>query len=461
MLFGAKKIKCIVNYKNKQYIYELDRQNTINDIYNMFLKDQKCSPQSNPLIIRFCSNKAPFTINDYDIPLISLDKDKLNELKFEITKPFHCSNCDQLCSKYCLKCSEYFCTKCKFNEHKGHDNIDVDPTNLRESIYLWQLNLNGNLSDDTASFNKFKDFIEDNELSIKVNLWKESIIKKLNTFEKFINEICDLYNKIGNNFIVKKNKILNKLLQDLSKVEQKINNELEIEKENNNKNFSYEESESLIQELKKIHFDIKSNNKDIKDLDNLENSDKLHDIMGYKSSQFEDLTKNSLKILESFQNFVNKHDENSNSNKENSFITISSPHHEPHRNILAYSVNTNKLYYFRNEGKNSQKKLYSLGKRNLNIAVKETNLSTKDSYNTGKKVNLKGNKKLLNSFKKNNIKNIKPYKENKFTELNLSKIKLKGELNEKDNFLYSDRYHKHPSTDRNDKIGFLPLINKI
>ena len=36
-------------------------------------------------------------------------------------------------------------------------------------------------------FNQLKDFIQDNALATKIKIWKDNLIKKLNTFEKFIN----------------------------------------------------------------------------------------------------------------------------------------------------------------------------------------------------------------------------------------------------------------------------------
>ena len=104
MLFSGKKIKCNVKYKDKKFVYELDKQNTVKDIYNLFFKEKSIPANVSELTIKLCSNKLPFNINEYDTPLISFDKDKYNELWFEITKPYNCLDCQKIISKYCLIC---------------------------------------------------------------------------------------------------------------------------------------------------------------------------------------------------------------------------------------------------------------------------------------------------------------------------------------------------------------------
>ncbi len=467
MLFGAKKIKCNVKYKDKKYIYELDKHNTIKDIYNLFSKEETAPSNLSSLTIKLCSNRLPYNLKDYDIPLISLDKDKFNELYFEITKPYNCSECQKLISKYCLICGKYYCFKCNKNEHDNHDFIDIDPTNFKDSIYLWNININANLSNDITQFNKLKDFIQDNALLTKIKLWKDNIVKKLNIFEKFINEICEVCNQIGNNYISKKSEILNKLMLDLSKTEQIINNELSIGKEGKNnydKYFSFDEAEVLIQKLKLNYNDIMSKNTDIKDLSKIENINGLNDKMGNINSQIDDLSKNGLKIFDSFKNFFNKYDNNNN----NTSNAISSQRFETSSNVLSNSINQNKIFYLLKNGKNIKNKMINIGipkNNNLSIAIKDTTLSSKDSFSfstsnrTNSKLNRTKNKRVFNSFKKDYCTNSKTPTTNLYNDLNLSRIKTKGD--EKETFLYSDRYQNYPSTDRNDKLDFLPLITKI
>ena len=460
MLFGGKKIKCNVKYKDKKYIYELDKHKTIKDIYDLISKEESAPSNLSSLTIKLCSNKLPYNTNDFDIPLISLEKDKFNELYFEITKPYNCSDCQKLISKYCLICSKYYCLKCNKNDHNNHDFIDIDPTNFKESVYLWSININANLSNDITQFNKLKDFIKDNELLTKIKLWKDNIIKKLNTFEKFINEICEIFNKIGNNYISKKSEILNKLMLDFSKTEQIINNELSIGKEaknNYDKYFSFDEAEILIQKLKLNYNDIISKNTDIKELAKIENINNLNNGMGNINSQIDDLSKNGLLIFNSFQTFFNKYDNDNFNNKDSS----NSNSYEKNSAIISNS-NPNKMHFLMKNGNNLKNKMINIGmpKNNLSIVIKDTTLSSKESFSTSNgtksKLNKNKNKRVFNSFKKDNFPNQIPAL-NLYNDLNLSKIKTRND----ENLIYSDRYQKHLFTDRSDKLDYLPLITKI
>ena len=345
MLFGGKKIKCHINYKNKQFVYELEKHRTIKELYDLISQESSITNISS-LAIRLNSNKLPYYENDYEIPLISLDKDKLNELYFDLTKSFLCLECKKMISKYCLICDKYFCNNCQIKEHDNHEFVNIDPTNFKESIYLWNININASLSSDITQFNKLKDFIKDNVLSSKMKLWKDSIIKKLKKFEKFINDICILCNKIGNNYIEKKSELLNKLMQDLSKTEQNINSVLSTGQDSKYKSniiFSFEEAEPFINKLKKHHNEIKSKNKDLKDLYEIENINILNDTMGKINYQIDDLTKNSLKIFDSFKRFFNKYDNNSYESYSN--ISLSPQKYVASSNDLFNSVNSNIIKY--------------------------------------------------------------------------------------------------------------------
>ena len=71
MLFGAKKIKCNIKYKDKKFIYELGKHNTIKDIYNLFLNEETVPVNLSSLTIKLCiNNQLPFIKNYYDTPLI-------------------------------------------------------------------------------------------------------------------------------------------------------------------------------------------------------------------------------------------------------------------------------------------------------------------------------------------------------------------------------------------------------
>ena len=464
MLFGGKKIKCNIRYKDNKFAYELEKHKTIKDIYDLISKDLP-STKSSPLVLRLNSNKLPFNENDYDTPLISFDIDKFNELFFEMSKQYNCSECKKIISKYCLICDKYYCNKCKNQEHDGHDFVDIDPTNFRESVYLWNISVNANLSDDITKFNKLKEFIQDNTLGTKIKIWKDNVIKKLNVFENFINEICELCNKMGSKYIQEKSKVLDKLLQDLSKTEKNINNELEIGKDNkhnnnnyNNKYFSFDEAEILIQKLKKHHNEIKSKNKDLKELSQIESFTALNDEMSIISLKIEDLNKTCFNLFDSFKSFFNKYD-NSNSsdnNTNNASFIIPYPKYETSPNVLSYSVNRRTHKIILNDNKYFKNQIYNIENSNFNGAIDSYSNSTKSNTNT----NINRSKRMYNSFKKDNSKKILNSDKFLYNELNLSKIKFtRNGVN--NGQLYSDRYMKHRTIDRKMKNDILPLINKI
>ena len=465
MLFGGKKIKCNVKYKDQKFTYELDKHKTVKDIYDLCSKEKTAPDNISSLTIRLCSNKLPFNENDYETPLISFDKDKFNELWFEIVKPYNCPVCHKIISKYCLVCDKYYCPKCKNNEHGAHDFVDIDPSNLKESIYLWNININAGLSNDITQFNKLKDFIQDNALLTKIRLWKENLIKKINIFEKFINNICEMCNKIGNNYITKKSEVLNKLMLDLSKIEQNFSSEVSIGPKNlnNNKYFSFDEAETYIQKLKIIYNDIKSKNTDIKDLSELENLTSLNDIMGKISSQIDDLSQTGVKIFDNFKFFFNKYDK-----LNESTINASIPRYDTcstSSNILANSANSKRMNYLIKNGNNAnhlKSKMFNIGNNNLTLALKDTTLYSKDSTNSCKtNVKVDRSKRQFNSYNRAKYNNKKNQGMVLYSDLNLNKHKIKNEGEENENPLYSDRYQKYPSIDRNEKRDFLPLIKKI
>lgn len=462
MLFGGKKIKCNIRYKENKYTYELEKHKTIKDIYDLISKDL-ASTKSSSLVLRLNSNKLPFYENDYDTPLITFDTDKFNELYFEMSKPYNCSECKKIINKYCLNCNKYYCNKCKNKEHDGHDFVDIDPTNFRESVYLWNISINANLSNDITKFNKLKDFIQDNTLGTKIKIWKDNVIKKLNVFEKFINEICELCNKIGSKYIQEKSEVLNKLLQDLSKAEKNINNELDIGKENkhnnynnhNNKYFSFDEAEILIQKLKKHHNEIKSKNNDLKELSQIESFTPLNDEMSNISLKIENLNKISSTIFESFKSFFKKYDNSNSSENSSSFITPY-PKYETSPNVLSYSVNRRTHKIFLNDSKYFKNQIYNIENNNFNGAIDSYSNSTKSNTNT----QINRSRRIYNSFKKGNSKKCLNDEKFLYNELNLSKIKFtRNGVNNGE--LYSDRFKNHKTIERKLKNDILPLITKI
>ena len=198
MLFKGKQITCQVNYESEKYSFELDKHKTLNDLYTMF--QEKIQSKECYFIILFSPsgshNKELVELKNLETTLISLEKEKNDVLNFQFLKVFKCPSCLLYCdnekkfiNKYCIECNMYLCSDCvKEKKHANHYLINIDQNNLKDSIKLWNINLNAELSEQITNFNKQIDFITD-DLDTKVKIWIDNIYKKLKNFEIMINNI--------------------------------------------------------------------------------------------------------------------------------------------------------------------------------------------------------------------------------------------------------------------------------
>ncbi len=200
MLFQGKKLTCNVTYKEKKYSFDLERHKTVNDLYNIFT--EKVTDKNYPFIIILTTNKNSIEIKNLDTTLLSLERDKNDQISFQFIKSFKCQSCQSNCdnenrfiNKYCLDCSKYICSICskkKDSTHNSHYLINIDQNNLKDSIKLWNINLNADLSNQITFFNRQLNFFKDKDTEIKNNLWMDSIYKKIKYFE---NLLIDIKNK--------------------------------------------------------------------------------------------------------------------------------------------------------------------------------------------------------------------------------------------------------------------------
>ena len=426
MLFEGKKIKCTLRYKTKSYTYFLDKHKTIFDVLKLFKNDEPNIEHK--ISIRLYSSKYPFESKDLENPILSLEKNKYNELQFEITKPYTCSKCSKIISKYCLICNKYHCSKCDNKIHKEHANIDIDPTDFKESIKLWSINLDANLSSYISALNRFKNFVNDENLIKKIKLWKENTIKKLNVFEKFMSKIFEMFQNVSS-IIDPLSDDLNKCMNNLSKTEQEMNMELNDVGSTSNGNdfggkyFSFDEAEKLIQKLKINYNSINENAKKVKPITEIENINCIDDLMIKTTSCIEELSRVCLKINEDFNNsfFKEKTLQKTNKNLED----ISDDRNISFSNIhLNPNSISSKLF----------KNLYSKGQKidiKINdISVKTTSMKGGSNTNLIKK-DFKNNYNTINgisetpilAYKNMSKKNKKKGDDNKNECFSQNKIK--------------------------------------
>ena len=308
MLFQGKKLTCIITYKDKKYSFDLDRHKTINDLYNIFT--EKCPDKNYPFIIKVYSNNNLIEINNLDTTLLSLEKDKNDQIMFQFIKAFKCqsclSNCDnenKYINKYCLDCNQFICSNCsnkKDSKHNSHYLINIDQNNLKDSIKLWNINLNADLSNQITFFNRQFNFINEKDSEIKKSFWIDNIFKKLKYYEKIVNEIRNQYEELKCIFH-ETEEILNKTMSNLMKSEQEISSDIY-----SNKFLSFSDAEKQIQKLKNNYLEIKDIKSKMCTIINLDNIKKYEEILNIIPKTFDDLSKAAFLILEDLKIYEQK-----------------------------------------------------------------------------------------------------------------------------------------------------------
>ena len=274
MLFKGKQITCLVNYESEKYSFDLDKHKTLNDLYIMF--QEKIQSKECYFIILFSpngsNNKELVELKNLETTLISLEKEKNDVLNFRFLKVFKCPSCLLFCdnekkfiNKYCIDCNMYLCSDCvKEKKHSNHYLINIDQNNLKDSIKLWNINLNAELSEQITNFNKQIDFITD-DLDTKIKIWIDNIYKKLKNFEMMINNIKIKTQEMKYYFQETEDN-LNKAMANLTKSEQEINDVLFSNDKNYlnlNKYISLQDAEIQIQKLKNNYTEITEAKKNI------------------------------------------------------------------------------------------------------------------------------------------------------------------------------------------------------
>ena len=315
MLFKGKQITCLVNYESEKYSFDLDKHKTLNDLYIMF--QEKIQSKECYFIILFSpngtNNKELVELKNLETTLISLEKEKNDVLNFQFLKVFKCPSCLLFCdnekkfiNKYCIDCNMYLCSDCvKEKKHSNHYLINIDQNNLKDSIKLWNINLNAELSEQITNFNKQIDFITD-DLDTKMKIWIDNIYKKLKNFEMMINNI-KIKTQEMKYYFQENEDTLNKAMANLTKSEQEINDDLFSNDKNYlnlNKYISLQDAEIQIQKLKNNYTEITEAKKNIFNIITSETMKKWEEMLINVPKVFDeifratDLVMEDLKIYE-------------------------------------------------------------------------------------------------------------------------------------------------------------------
>jgi len=363
MLFQGKKITCIIYYKEKKYSFDLERHRTVNDLYNIFT--EKADAKNYPFVIMLCSNKNNIIeINNLETPLLSLERDKTDQLLFQFIKSFKCQSCEAICdnenkyiNNYCIDCNQYICSDCSKNnsmKHKSHYFVSVDQNNLKHSIKLWNINLNADLSNQITHFNRQFNFINGSDSEVKTNLWLENIYKKLKYFQNILKEIKNKYHELKYIFQESED-MLNKAMSNLTKSEQEIYIDLFSKEKIINKFFSFSEAEKQIQKLKENYLEIKDIKSKMCSFINLDYIKKYEELLVSVPISLDDLSKTSYLILEDLKSLEEKNE----TKKDEEGIS---------RKSSDRFLNNNKLF---NTSKDTSISLNKIKNRNLNYFSSE------------------------------------------------------------------------------------------
>ena len=376
MLFQGKKITCIITYKEKKYSFELEKHKTVNDLYNSFT--DKIRDKNYPFIIKYSSNKSLVEIKNLDTTLLSLERDKNEQILFQFIKSFKCQSCNSICdnefkfiNKYCLDCNKYICSNCsKQNDsiHNSHYLININQNNLKDSIKLWNINLNADLSNQITFFNRQLNFINEKDSEVKQKLWLDNIYKKIKYLEGILNEIKNKYEDLKNIFKETED-ILNKAMSNLTKNEQEISSYISNKEKLSNKFFSFSEAEKQIQILKKNYIEIKNAKNKVTTIIDLNNIKKYEETLYYVPKSFDDLSKAAFLILGDLKNFEQKNKKSikNESNKNSRKIADLYLGNK----ILFKTANDTSTSINKRKNKNIYMQYYDKKRKDLSVKVKD------------------------------------------------------------------------------------------
>jgi hypothetical protein len=446
MLFQGKKITCIINYNEKKYSFDLEKHKTINDLYNIFI--EKVANKNYPYVIMHISNKNNMVeITNLETALLSLGRNKNEQLLFKFIKSFKCPSCQTVCdnekkfiNNYCLECNQYICSICSKDDskHSKHYLVNIDQNNLKDSIKLWNINLNADLSNQITFFNRQLNFVNQTESDIKTNLWLDNIYKKIKYFENLLADIKSKCQELKSIFKESED-MLSKAMNNLTKSEQEVNIDLFSKEKIINKFFSFTDAEKQIQKLKTNYIEIKDVKRKVCLILDANNIKKYDELLFEVPRVLDDLSKTSFLILEDLKTYEEKNNKPEkiifrDRSRKNTDIIINS--HKLFKTSKDTALSLNKmrnrnLYLFDKDRKRTDI-ITNYSNKSEEIFDNKTGSSRKNIFNYNKVLNTVENSRytpndiklpkiILNDKEKNNITNLKYNNDNKKMTLELHK----------------------------------------
>ncbi len=179
----ALKIFYPLNFEIKLYQANKDltpyEQTTIGDYY----KNKNLVHIKVVQIINFNKNGSSLPYRksddgDIDVNINPNQNQKLLEEKYM------CSCSQDLISYYCRTCNFFICKTCRMGEnHKQHQSIHLDLTNLEESVKLYAITLQADINLNLRASKKYYKNFVDNKF-VEPSSRKEIIVRKLDEIER-------------------------------------------------------------------------------------------------------------------------------------------------------------------------------------------------------------------------------------------------------------------------------------
>ena len=446
MLFQGKKITCIINYNEKKYSFDLEKHKTINDLYNIFI--EKAANKNYPYVIMHISNKNNMVeITNLETALLSLERNKNEQLLFKFIKSFKCLSCQSVCdnekkfiNNYCIECNQYICSICSKDDskHSKHYLVSIDQNNLKDSIKLWNINLNADLSNQITSFNRQLNFVNQTESDVKIKLWLDNIYKKIKYYENLLSDIkrkCEELKPI----FKESEDMLSNAMNNLTKSEQEINIDLFSKEKMINKFFSFGEAEKQIQKLKTNYIEIKDVKRKVCSIIDVNNIKKYDELLFEVPKALDDLSKTSFLILEDLKSYEEKNKKSAkiifrDKSRKNTDIILNNRKLFRTSNDTALSLNKmrNRNLYLIDKDRKKTDKITNYTDKSEEIFDIKTRSSGKNIFSNNKVLNtleslrftpnsIKLPKIILNGKDKNNISNLKNNPDNMKKSLELYK----------------------------------------
>ena len=192
-----------------------------------------------------------------------------NETK-QLNKDYYCSCKKELISYFCRNCKENICDNCRINSiHLNHNLSQIDINNLNESVKLYAITLQSEISKNIKECKSFlKNKEKENE---KEDKNENSIISKHDLIKEKYDKVLEMYNEHYNNLNIIDNENNESSLKNYIKNSKITNeeidnilNEIHIKFIKKKKSMSIEEFNEYLKLLSEKDETLEISSKDIK-----------------------------------------------------------------------------------------------------------------------------------------------------------------------------------------------------